>query len=85
MALQTDRLANEARALDIERSQLAALDRILASVSATDGSGTPAAIAALEGDGTTPESAAVLYGPEDPNPAAARLFGDANVFAGRRY
>ncbi|MBP1806984.1 lytic transglycosylase domain-containing protein [Rubellimicrobium aerolatum] len=79
LALQAQRRTNAAQALEIERGQLAALDRILASVSATDGSGTPATLAALEGDGTAPGSAAVLYGAQDPNPAAARLFGDANV------
>ncbi|MBP1806894.1 lytic transglycosylase domain-containing protein [Rubellimicrobium aerolatum] len=78
-AVQADRVANATDLLDIEREQLAALDRLLASVSTTDGSGTPATLAALEGDGTTPASASVLYGPEDPNPAAARLFGDAAV------
>ncbi|TNC66276.1 lytic transglycosylase domain-containing protein [Rubellimicrobium roseum] len=79
LAVQEDRRMNATTMLKIEREQLAALDRILASVSATDGSGTPLAIEELEGDGTTLASASLLYGPEDPNPAAARLFGDANV------
>ena len=79
LALQADRLSGEADALQVEREQLAALDRILASVRAGPDSGTPLAVEELEGDGTTPVSAGVLYGPEDPNSAAARLFGDANV------
>lgn len=79
LAVQESRLENEAAILEIERLQLAALDRILASVSITDGSGSPATIEALEGDGTAPESARVLFGAQDPNPAAPRLFGDANL------
>lgn len=79
LALQADRLSGEADALQVEREQLAALDRILASVRAGPDSGTPLAVEKLEGDGATPVSAGVLYGPEDPNPAAARLFGDANL------
>ena len=79
LALQADRLSGEADALQVEREQLAALDRILVSVQAGPESGTQLAIEDLEGDGATPVSAHVLYGPEDPNPAAPRLFGDANV------
>lgn len=79
LAVQQDRAENEAAILAIEEQQLAALDAILASLSTADGSGTPLAIEELEGDGVSPDAAAVLYGPEDPNPAAPRLFGDANL------
>lgn len=79
LALQADRRANAQALLEIEREQLAALDAILASVQAGPDSGTLRAIEDLEGDGTAPDSAGVLYGPEDPNPGAARLFGDAAV------
>lgn len=79
LVLQADRLSGEAEALQVEREQLAALDRILASLRAGPESGTPLAVEDLEGDGATLVSARVLYGPEDANPAAARLFGDANV------
>jgi soluble lytic murein transglycosylase-like protein len=79
LKVQGDRRAAESAMLAVEQEQLAALDRILASVQAGPASGTPLAIETLEGDGATPDSAGVLYGPEDPNPAAARLFGDASV------
>ena len=44
LTLQADRLSGEADALQVEREQLAALDRILASVRAGPDSGTPLAV-----------------------------------------
>lgn len=79
LAIQDDRIAAQQAALEVEREQLAALDAILASIQAGPPSGTPLALADLEGDGATPASAAALYGSADPNPAAPRLFGDAAV------
>ncbi len=79
LAVQLDRLDGEAAVLEWEQQQLDALDALLVTLSKSDGSGTPAMVEELEGDGVTPASAAVLHGPTDPNPAAPRLFGDANV------
>lgn len=79
LAVQQDRLDGEAEALEWERQQLEALDALLVTLSKAEGSGTPAMVEELEGDAASPEAAAVLYGPTDPNPAAPRLFGDANV------
>ncbi len=79
LAVQRDRLDGEAQALEWEQQQLEALDALLVTLSKSPTSGTPAMVEELEGDGVTPASAAVLHGPTDPNPAAPRLFGDANV------
>ncbi|MFN7177547.1 MAG: lytic transglycosylase domain-containing protein, partial [Thermaurantiacus sp.] len=57
---------------EVERQQLAELERIMAAMSGT--TSTPM-IGDLEAAGSIP--AGVLYGEDDPNPAAARLFGDA--------
>ena len=79
LAVQQDRLDGEAQVLEWEQQQLEALDALLVTLSKAPTSGTPAMVEELEGDGATPASAAVLHGPTDPNPAAGRLFGDANV------
>lgn len=72
--LQGRRSARQAEIEEIERQQLAELERIMGAMSSA-----PAGplLADLEASGTVP--APVLYGSVDPNPAAPRLFGDANV------
>ncbi len=76
LSLQRDRLTREEELEEIERAQLATLEDIL-QASTGPAARTAGMINGLEG-GTTPESdAGVLYGPEDPNPAAAQMFGDA--------
>lgn len=72
--LQERRSALEAEIEEIERQQLAELERIMGAMSSAP---TGPMLADLEAGGTVP--APVLYGAVDPNPAAPRLFGDANV------
>lgn len=77
LALQRDRLTKEEELEELEQEQLQALEDILdASTLASGNSG--ALVASLEA-GSSPESAAeTLYGPVDPNPGAAQMFGDAS-------
>ncbi|WP_416538024.1 MULTISPECIES: lytic transglycosylase domain-containing protein [Phaeobacter] len=77
LALQRDRLTNEEELEELEQEQLQALEDILdATMFASGNSG--ALVAGLEA-GSSPESAAeTLYGPVDPNPGAAQMFGDAS-------
>jgi len=77
LALQRDRLTKEEELEELEQEQLQALEDILdASTLASGNSG--ALVASLE-TGSSPESAAeTLYGPVDPNPGAAQMFGDAS-------
>ena len=77
LALQRDRLTTEEELEELEQEQLQALEDILdASTLASGNSG--ALVASLEA-GSSPESAAdTLYGPVDPNPGAAQMFGDAS-------
>lgn len=77
LALQRDRQSKEEDLEDLEQEQLQALEDILdASTLASGNSG--ALVASLEA-GSSPESAAeTLYGPNDPNPGAGQMFGDAS-------
>ena len=77
LVLQRDRLTKEEELEALEQEQLQALEYILnASTLASGNSG--AMVASLEA-GSSPESAAeTLYGPVDPNPGAAQMFGDAS-------
>jgi len=77
LALQRDRLTKEEELEALEQEQLQALEDILdATTLASGNSGT--LVARMEA-GSSPESAAEkLYGPVDPNPGAAQMFGDAS-------
>ena len=80
LALQQDRLSREEELAEIERQQLAALNGIMDAMTlrAGDVSGTVAGLEAGQGEASGVSTAAAsLYAPEDPNPAAARMFGDA--------
>ncbi|MFN7177474.1 MAG: lytic transglycosylase domain-containing protein, partial [Thermaurantiacus sp.] len=80
LALQQDRLTREQELAEIERQQLAALNGIMDAMTlrAGDVAGTVAGLEAGQGEVTGVETAAAsLYAPEDNNPAAARMFGDA--------
>ncbi len=88
IALQTDRdlvaqqsrLTRDQELAAIERQQLAALNGILDAMSlgSSNVAGTVAGLEAGQGEAAGVESAAdTLYAPEDNNPAAARMFGDA--------
>ena len=84
LALQQDRLTREEELAEIERQQLASLEGLMDAVSLGSGdvAGTVAGLEAgqgvVQGSGGDIESAAAsLYAPEDNNPAAARMFGDA--------
>ncbi len=76
LSLQRDRLSREEELEEIEREQLATLEDILQASTGTAAT-TADMINRLE-EGLTSESRAeTLYGPEDPNPAATQMFGDA--------
>jgi hypothetical protein len=84
LALQQDRLTREEQLAEIERQQLASLEGLMDAMSlgSADVAGTVAGLEAgqgvVQGSGGDVESAAAsLYAPEDNNPAAARMFGDA--------
>jgi hypothetical protein len=84
LALQQDRLTREEELTEIERQQLASLEGLMDAMSLGSGdvAGTVAGLEAghgvVQGTGGEVESAAMsLYAPEDNNPAAARMFGDA--------
>lgn len=80
LALQQDRLTREEELAEIERQQLAALNGIMDAMTlrAGDVAGTVAGLEAGQGDAEGVSTAAAsLYAPQDPNPAAARMFGDA--------
>ncbi len=77
LALQRDRQSKEEELEELEQEQLQALEDILETTTLASGN-SGALVASLE-TGSTPESAAdTLYGPVDPNPGAAQLFGDAS-------
>jgi len=73
--LQGERLEREREIAEIERQQLAELERLVGSLSGN--AFASGMVSSLEGAGPMPASD--LYGATDPNPAAERLFGDANV------
>ena len=84
LALQQDRLTREEELAEIERQQLASLDGLMDAMSRGDSNvaGTVAGLEAGQGVvqgtwGDVETAAASLYAPEDTNPAAARMFGDA--------
>jgi hypothetical protein len=84
LALQQDRLSREDELAEIERQQLASLEGLMDAMSLGSGdvtgtvAGLEAGQGAVQGSGHNVESAAAsLYAPEDNNPAAARMFGDA--------
>lgn len=77
LALQRDRLTKEEELEALEQEQLQALEDILDATTLASGN-SGALVASLEAS-SSPESAAeTLYGPADPNPGAAQMFGDAS-------
>jgi hypothetical protein len=78
LSIQEETLTVHEQIAEIEREQLEALQLILDAQTSLGGQGIPAMVTALE-DGSTPEqSADLLYGPNDPNPGAPQMFGDAS-------
>ena len=77
LALQRDRLAREEDLAEIERQQLASLESILGSVTTGTSASVAATVAALEAGNGGETAASAVYGTDDGNPAATRLFGDA--------
>ena len=77
LALQRDRLTKEEELKELEQEQLQALEDILEATTLASGN-SGALVASLEAS-SSPESAAdTLYGPVDPNPGAAQMFGDTS-------
>lgn len=82
LAVQADKLAVRELIAEIEREQLATLQRILDAQTSFGGHGLPAMVSGLEsGSGDPDRSVAVVYGTGeiDPNPGGAQMFGDAAV------
>src|SRR5690554_5001703 len=80
LALQEERQTREEELAEIERQQLASLEGLMDAMTLGSGdvAGTVAGLDAGEGAVAGMETgAAILYAPEDNNPAAARMFGDA--------
>lgn len=77
VALQRDRLAREEELAEIERQQLASLESILGAMTTGASASVGATVAALEAGNGGERAASSVYAPDDGNPAATRLFGDA--------
>ncbi|MGB3553850.1 MAG: lytic transglycosylase domain-containing protein [Jannaschia sp.] len=78
IARQERRVAIQSQIEEIERDQLAVLERILDAQTAFGGAGIPAMVMSMEaGDGDPDASADTLYNPVDTNPAGEQMFGDA--------
>jgi hypothetical protein len=80
LALQADKLAVRELIAEIEREQLATLQRILDAQTSFGGQGLPAMVSGLEGGSGDPDrSVEAVYGTGeiDPNPGGAQMFGDA--------
>lgn len=82
LTLQSEKRSREAELAQLREAQLAALEGISGALqrspTAHENPG-PSALRALEDGTPLGSSAAALYAAEDPNPAAARLFGDAKA------
>ncbi|SDG49250.1 Transglycosylase SLT domain-containing protein [Celeribacter baekdonensis] len=77
LATQRETLAVQEEIAAIEQEQLSILQQILDAQTSLGGQGIPGMVSALE-DGADPEASAdVVYDPEDSNPGAAQMFGDA--------
>lgn len=78
IALQERRIEVQAEIDGIAREQLTVLQAILDAQTSLGGQGIPEVVAALEaGDGNPEAAVDVLYAPNDANPAADQMFGDA--------
>jgi hypothetical protein len=80
LAVQADKLAVRELIAEIEREQLATLQRILDAQTSFGGQGLPAMVLGLEGGSGDPDRAVeAVYGTGeiDPNPGGAQMFGDA--------
>ena len=78
IARQEQRVAIQSQIEDIEREQLAVLERILDAQTSLGGQGIPEMVTSMEdGDGDPAASADALYAPVDTNPAGEQMFGDA--------
>ncbi len=77
LALQRDRLSKEEELEELEQEQLQALEDILDAATLASGN-SGALVASLEAGSSSESAADTLYGPVDPNPGAAQMFGDAS-------
>ncbi|WP_306419277.1 lytic transglycosylase domain-containing protein [Loktanella sp. Alg231-35] len=77
LAVQRETLTVEEELTEIEREQLRVLQQILDTQSSFGGQGIPEMVASLETGSTPEQSADLLYGEADPNPASDQMFGDA--------
>lgn len=77
LEIQRQTLSVQEQISEIQEQQLAALQSILDAQTALGGQSVPDMVSSLE-TGTAPaHSASVVYAPEDSNPGAAQMFGDA--------
>ena len=78
IARQERRVTIQSQIEEIEREQLAVLERILDAQTSLGGQGIPEMVTSMEdGDGNPDASADALYSPVDTNPAGVQMFGDA--------
>ena len=80
LATQAETLTVQQLIAEIEREQLATLERILDAQTSFGGQGLPAMVSGLEaGSGDPNRSIAAVYGSgdTDPNPGGTQMFGDA--------
>ncbi|URF48802.1 lytic transglycosylase domain-containing protein [Dinoroseobacter shibae] len=81
LAIQADKLSVRELIAEIEREQLATLQRILDAQSSFGGQGLPAMVSGLEsGSGDPDRAVEAVYGTGeiDPNRGGAQMFGDAS-------
>ncbi len=77
LATQRETLSVQEQIAEIEREQLSILQQILDAQTSLGGQGISGMLSALE-NGSDPEASAnMVYDPEDSNPGAAQMFGDA--------
>ena len=76
LALQRDRLSREEELSALEEEQRAALEDLLEATTLGTGD-TGATIASFEAGRSEETAAETIFGPNDPNPAAPQMFGDA--------
>ena len=78
IARQERRVTIQSQIEEIERDQLAVLERILDAQTSLGGQGIPEMITSMEEGGGDPDASAdALYNPVDTNPAGDQMFGDA--------
>jgi len=74
---QRESLTAEEQIAEIEEEQLSVLEQILEATTLLGGQNIGGMVNSLENGPTATSSVEAVYGPVDPNPAGAQMFGDA--------